>query len=159
MDEVPEELMTDTLERVETAQDTPPRGRRRRRSRWKSVAFLALMGALVLVATGVLPVQQYLERETQVSAAQAQLDEIEAQNDALADDVEALATDAEIERIAREQYGFVREGEIGYSVIVPETPVEDSAVAPQPVEMAQDEPGFFERIWRFMTGGDVVDDG
>jgi hypothetical protein len=107
----------------------------------------------------VLPLQQYLGRETQVNAAQEQLAGLEAANAAIAEDVDALLTDQEIERVAREQYGFVRPGEVGYVVITPE--VDESISqrpAPEPVE-TPDPPGFFARIWQFVTGGDVVDDG
>ena len=71
--------------------------------------------------------------------------------------VDALLSDQEIERIAREQYGFVRPGEIGYVVITPE-PTE-SVEVPEPVAATPDEPGFFERIWRFLTGDDLAADG
>lgn len=147
--------MTDTLERIE--QEQPPRKRvRAKRSRWRSVVFVSLLGALALVASGVLPVQQYLERENQVNAAVDRLSVLEAQNAEIAGDVAALGSDQEIERVAREQYGFVREGEVGYSVLVPPDVAADAIAEPvEPVE----EPGFFAKIWRFITGGDVVNDG
>jgi cell division protein FtsB len=148
--------MTDTLERTEH-DGTPARRARKKRSKWRFMLFITLMGALVLVASGVLPVQQYLERENQVNEALDTLSVLEARNSELADDVAALGSDQEIERVAREQYGFVREGEIGYSVLVQPDSVADPQV-PEPVE-ATEEPGFFGKIWRFITGGDVVDNG
>jgi len=149
--------MTDTLERVEEEQpqQTPAR---KKRSRWRSMLFLTIAGALVLVASGVLPVQQFLERETQVNAANERLAQLVAENSEIASDVEALSTDQELERIAREQYGFVREGEVGYSVIMPESDNTTVAESEAPAEDVED-PGFLGRIWRFVTGGDVVDDG
>ncbi len=151
--------MTDTLERHEEAVEEPPR-KRRRRSRWRSVLILTLFVSFGLVVSGVLPVQQYLGRENQVNAARARLAELEAQNALIAADVDALQSDEEIERIAREQYGFVREGEIGYVVIVPDAD-DGSQIgsAPEPVTAAQPQRGFLSRIWSFITGGDVVDDG
>ena len=65
--------MTDTLERGNT---DPPRAPRRR-SRLRSMVFVALLVSVGLMAAGVLPVQQYLERENQVDAARAQLAELE----------------------------------------------------------------------------------
>ena len=101
--------MTDTLERPQT---TSRRPRKRRGSRWASVMFVVLLVSLGLVASGVLPVQQYLERETQVVDARDRLDALRDENQQLEDDAAALLTDQEIERIAREELGYARPGEI-----------------------------------------------
>lgn len=149
--------MTDVLIREEEA--AQPAERRSRRPRWRAVMFVTLLVSLGLVVSGVLPLQQYLERETQVNAAREQLAALEARNGEISEDVDALLTDQEIERVAREQYGFVRPGEVGYVVIVPENaeaPARNRT--PEPVEPVES-PGFFERVWLFLTGGDVVDDG
>jgi cell division protein FtsB len=142
--------MTDTLVR-ETPQ--PKRKRRRRWSRFRTLVFVALLVALGLVATGVLPIQQYLERENQVVDAQASLDTLKQDNAVLSDSAGAMLTDQEVERIAREQYGFVREGEIGYTVITPDVDDTQNPTA-VPVESAPDERGFMQRVWDFVTGGD-----
>lgn len=146
--------MTETLIREEEA--AQPATARKKRSRWPTLLFVVLLISLGLVVSGVLPLQQYLARENQVNAALAELELIEARNAELSADVDALLTDQEIERVAREQYGFVREGEIGYVVITPDA--EDPVVSvPAPVApVVDDHPGFFERIWRFLTGDDVV---
>jgi cell division protein FtsB len=108
------------------------------------VFFLALLVSLGLVASGVLPLQQYFEREIQVTDAQDRLDAVEAENGTIASDVDALQSDQEIERVAREQYGFVRPGEVGY---------------PSPVDIETSSPGFLERVWRYLTGDDIAADG
>jgi cell division protein FtsB len=147
--------MTDTLERTEQEQ-TPPR--RRRRSRWRGVFFVALLVSLGLVASGVLPLQQYFEREIQVTDAQDRLDAIEAENGTISSDVDALQSDQEIERVAREQYGFVRPGEVGYVVIVPDgSNIETQP--PSPVDIETSSPGFLEQVWRYLTGDDIAADG
>jgi hypothetical protein len=120
--------------------------------------FFALLVSLGLVASGVLPIQQYLGREIQVIDAQQRLAALEARNGALASDVDALSTDQEIERVAREQYGFVRPGEVGYVVITPDGPAAEVQV-PAPVGVESSSPGFFERIWRYLTGDDIAADG
>ncbi len=150
--------MTHTLERVDVEVERP-RPRRSKRSRWPGIMFLVLLVALGLVASGVLPVQQFLERENQVSAAREDLARLEAENSEIAADVDALTTEQEIERVAREQYGFVRPGEVGYVVIVPPTDEASETEATPVAPVDGESPGFFARIWRFISGGDVVDDG
>ena len=145
--------MTSTIERDEAA--APPR---RRRSRWRSMVVVTLLVAVGLVAAGVLPVQQFLERETEVRAAQERLDEVMDQNATLAGEAEALLSEQEIERIAREQYGFVRPGEIGYIVITPEPAPADAAPA-EPVTADDDDRSLLQRIWDFITGNDAALDG
>jgi len=144
--------MTDTL--------APPhlpekrKRRRRRGSRFGSLFFVVVLIALGLVATGVLPVRDYLERENEVNAAQERLDELQSDNAELAADVDALFSEQEVERIAREQYGFVRPGEIGYVVLTPDVesvPAKD----PEPVAVPGDSRSLLQRIWDFMTGNDI----
>ena len=122
------------------------------------MVFVALIVSVGLIAAGVLPVQQYLERETQVRDAQAELDRLVADNQVLSDEAAALLTEQEIERIAREQYGFVRPGEIGYVVITPDP---DPSAAAEPVEpvVVVDDRNLWERIWDFVTGNDASVDG
>lgn len=147
--------MTDTLERSTVTE--PPR-RRRRRSRVRSMLFITLLVSVGLMAAGVLPVQQYLERGNQVNAARDRLAVLESDNAALRDDASALLSEQEIERIAREQYGFVRPGEISYVVITPEDP--DPSDSVPAVATGPSEPrNLLERIWDFVTGGDVAGDG
>jgi len=113
------------------------------------------------IATGVLPVGEYLERGTAVDAAQLELDRLVAEIDTLAADIDALYTEQEVERVAREQYGFVREGEIAYVVIPTET--EGVAVEPSPtsapVPPIETNSSFLQRVWDFVTGNDQPQDG
>ncbi len=159
MGQVREVQMTDTLERSEA--DVAPRRPRRRAGRLRTVLFVVLLVVAGFVATGVLPVREYLERGTAVEGAQLELDKLVAQNDALSADVDALYTEQEVERIAREQYGFVREGEIAYVVISPDT--DDVAVESEPVlssvPVDDADRSFLQRIWDFVTGNDQVQDG
>lgn len=147
--------MTNTIER----QSRTAARRPRRRRRWRSMLLVALFVSVGFVATGVLPVQHYLDRGNQVSEAQARLDTLVEQNAALEDSADALLTDGEIERVAREQYGFVQPGEVGYVVITPDTEV-DGATAPTPEPVVeQDTRGFFAKIIDFITGRDAANDG
>jgi len=154
--------MTDTLVR----DDSAPRSKRRVRKggRWRSLMLLGLFVVAGFAVTGVLPVGEYLDRGSDVRAAQIQLDELTARNDILAADVEALYTDQEIERIAREQYGLVREGEVGYIITTPDgleqtsEPQFEAQALPEPVPVAEGR-SFLERIWDFVTGSDQPNDG
>lgn len=148
--------MTDTLERQET--DPAPRKPRKRGGRLRSAFLIVVFVVAGFVVTGVLPVREYLERGTDVEAAQAELDLLVAENGALSEDIAALYTEQEVERLAREQYGFVRPGEIGYVVIPKE--VEGQATPPAgPVPTVDEDRSLFERIWDFVTGNDQSSDG
>jgi cell division protein FtsB len=151
--------MTDTLERSEA--DVAPRRPRKRAGRLRTVLFVVLLVVAGFVATGVLPVREYLERGTTVDAAQLELDRLVTENDALAADIEALYTEQEVERIAREQYGFVREGEIAYVVIPPDTEgdVVESEPALTAVPVLDADRSFLQRMWDFVTGNDQAQDG
>jgi cell division protein FtsB len=148
--------MTDT--RTPPQQAAPKRRKKRRRSRIGTVAFIVLLVALGLVATGVLPVRDYLGRENEVNAARSRLETLQQQNAELADDVEALYSEQEIERIAREQYGFVLPGEVGYVVLTPDEPPPAPA-SPEPVTVVPQERSLLRRIMDFITGSDIATDG
>ncbi len=159
MGQVRQVQMTDTLDRSET--DVAPRRPRRRAGRLRTVLFVVLLVIAGFIVTGVLPVGEYLERGTKVAEAQAELDRLVAENGALADDIEALYTEQEVERIAREQYGFVRRGEVSY-VVIPSDDVADVAGSPAdaaPVAVVEVDRSFLERIWDFITGNDQSQDG
>ena len=148
--------MTDTL----ASPQSHRRQRRvkRKRSRFGTAMFIVLLVALGLVATGVLPIRDFLERENAVDAANEQLSEISAANALLADDVNALYSEEEVERIAREQYGFVRPGEVGYVAVLPDDPLADvTPVESQPA--VPDDRSILQMIWDFVTGNDLADDG
>lgn len=148
--------MTDTLERPESDVSTPlPR---RRARPWRSVLFTVVFVVGGFVVTGVLPVREYLERGNDVEAAQIELDRLKVENGVLADDIDALYTGQEIERVAREQYGFVREGEIGYVVTTPEG-LEPVPEVTQPVLPVVQRRSFLQRLWDFVTGNDQPNNG
>lgn len=120
-----------------------------------------LVVALAL-ATNVLPLRQIVAQRQEIVATQERLDAIVADNAALESRVEALQTPLEVERLAREELGYVRPGEEAYVVMDPtpgESP-EASAPAGQKTaaagETRQDDRGFFARMWDYMTGRDLA---
>ncbi len=143
------ELMTETLER--TTEAAPPR-----KQRWGWVLAVVLLGALALTVSGILPFRQLVSQQRQIERTQDQLTALEQENQMLSEDIEMLGTDAEIERIAREQYGLVRPGEVAYVVVTPgETQIIEAA--PDPV-VRSDERAWWERVWGFITGDDIDSD-
>ncbi|MEA2011424.1 MAG: septum formation initiator family protein [Actinomycetota bacterium] len=142
--------MTETLER--TPETAPPR-----KQRWGWVLAVVLLGALALTVSGILPFRQLVSQQRQIERTQDQLSALQQENDVLSEDIEMLGTDAEIERIAREQYGLVRPGEVAYVVVTPrEAPI--VATQPDPI-VRSDERAWWERVWDFITGDDVNSDG
>jgi cell division protein FtsL len=87
-----------------------------RRLLW--LALLAIL-ALAVLAIGVFPTRQYIDQRNDAARRQATLEQLRAENAKLQAQVDALGTDAEIERIARSEYGFVLPGEETYVVLPP----------------------------------------
>ncbi len=144
------ELMTETLER--TTETASPR-----KQRWGWALAVVLLGALALTVSGILPFRQLVSQQRQIERSQDQLTALERENQVLSDDIAMLGTDAEIERIAREQYGLVRPGEVAYVVV---TPRETAVVVAQPdLVVRSDERTWWQRVWDFITGDDVNSDG
>jgi len=92
-----------------------------RRAMWPALAT-AVFAAFI--SLGVLPARTYLEKKEAVATAEADLAALRARNDKAQAHVDALKSDAEIERIAREEYGLVKPGDEKYQVLpAPEQPV------------------------------------
>jgi cell division protein FtsB len=95
-----------------------PRVTRRRRLLLGVLAALALVGFLFAFA---YPTRTYLDQREQIRRAEERLTVLQRQTAALERDTLRLQGDAEVERIAREQYGLVRPGETPYVIVPPET--------------------------------------
>ena len=115
-----------------------------------------LLAGLSITLAGIFPFRQMIAQERQVDQTQARLDSLLDENDRLEETVTALQAPPEIERLAREEYGFVRPGETGYIVEGPPQPVR-AEVAPA-VEETIDERSLLQRFWDFLTGRDLVPD-
>ncbi len=113
---------------------------------------------MVLVAVMVLgvvmlsgPAQRYLDGqhrvgrlETSVAALEEETDELEQRRDRLTDP-------DEVELLAREEQGFVRPGEVPYTLVPPE--VERPRIAtPRDVGRPDPEP-WYARLWDAVAGG------
>jgi cell division protein FtsB len=103
-------------------------GRAARRLAWPAL-FAAVLVAVVML--GIIPTRTYLQKRDDVASAEARLQQLNEGNDKAQRHVDALKTDAEIEKIAREQYGLVKPGEEAYHVLPPpQDPVEIPDVWP-----------------------------
>ncbi len=119
-----------------------------------TLVFL-LVGAAFL--TQVVPYRQIIDSQRRVDGARAQLETLQAQNELLQADVEALITPEEVEKLAREKLGYVRPGETAYVVLdPPDTP---APPVPQPLPVAAEPTTWVDRLWDFITGGDLASDG
>ena len=78
------------------------------------------------VVAFVYPTRTYLRQRTALSAAETRLQVLERETRILENESTRLASDAEIERVAREQYGLLRPGETPW-VLVPETTANTTA--------------------------------
>jgi cell division protein FtsB len=104
--------------------------RRRRR-----VLLRLLLGSMVLVAllfAFVFPARTLLAQRQRTEKEQRRLEVLLEQNSKLEAETRRLQDDAEIERIAREQYNFVRPGEHPYVVVPPPTSLPPATSPPAP---------------------------
>lgn len=86
------------------------------------LALLVFAGliAVVVGATwkwGVLPVSNWVDQRDEIARLELDLSEIQASNEALQSEIQLLRTDAEIERIARRDFGLVYPGEEAYAIL------------------------------------------
>ena len=126
-----------------------------RRRRFPLVGVI-LLTALTVTMAGIFPFRQMIAQQRQVDQTQARLDVLVEGNGRLEAEIVALESPAEVERLAREQYGLVRPGETAYKIDQPE----DSVIASEPESFADplDERTLLERAWDFLTGRDLVPD-
>jgi len=89
------------------------------------IGSIALAAVLFLF---VLPTRTYLAQRQSLAAAETRLKVFNDQNASLTAQAKQLQTNAEVERLAREQYGLVMPGEKAY-VIVPPAHAATPAVA------------------------------
>jgi len=106
------------------------------------VGSIAVAAVLFLF---VLPSRTYLAQRHSLAAAETQLQVFRAQNAKLAAEAAQLQTNADIERIARQDYGLVKPGEKAY-VIEPSPASPAAAPAPASKKKATS-PGLVERVW------------
>jgi cell division protein FtsB len=115
------------------------------------MGVLALIIAGMAVITAVIPFRQILEQQARVDGASAELARVNLENELLNGEVQALQTPEEIERLARENLGYVMPGETAYVVLEPE---ETLATTPAVPAAAEEGVPWYVAIWNFFTGAD-----
>ena len=94
--------------------------------RWGKPLLLAAaaVATIALLAVSVFPTRTWLDQREAIGTTTAELDQLRAERAALEARVDLLDSDAEIESIARSQYGLVLPGEEAYAVLpAPEAPI------------------------------------
>lgn len=109
--------------RAESVESDPPA-----RRRWSlGRATMVSAGIFITVAIfvlGVMPTRQLINNRRAIAAAESTLAELEARNKQDAEAADSLRSGAELERLAREQYGYAKPGEEVYHVLpAPQDPV------------------------------------
>ena len=91
----------------------------KREKRFSRVALAGLAAAACMVFFCVLlygPAQQYYQEIRERDRLQAEYTALQQRNDAIQDEVDALSTPSGVEDKAREEFGWVKEGESAGSV-------------------------------------------
>lgn len=117
--------------------------------RW--IISLMVLGLLmaVAVAFGGSSLQVYrLKREAARLLMQKQ--NLIAQNAQLREEIKLLHTPGYIERIAREQLGLVKPGEVALLIVRPQAGVRQLTGPPRPIRGAPDRPSWAIRTWRLL---------
>ena len=83
--------------------------------------LLGAMAAVALLFVFVFPARTLLAQRQQTEKQKKTLELLHEQSRKLAEESRRLQNDAEVERMAREQYGFVYPGEHPYVVVPPST--------------------------------------
>ena len=130
-------------------------GQRVRRKGGYFAPVLILLGALV-AANYVIPYREILAQNRQVESARVELETLQAGNERLVRQTEALRSPTEIERLAREDYGYVRPGDSSYVIV---EPVGRPVVQEPEPDVEIESGGVLKAIWDYLTGRDLTDDG
>jgi cell division protein FtsB len=113
---------------------------------------LLLLLALAATMSGILPFRQIIAQGRAVELSESKLAALEAETERLSEAARFLETPDEVERIAREEFGYVRPGEVAYVVVT--APGSPPPVVPEIVaELPRRH--WWDPIVDFLTGQDV----
>jgi cell division protein FtsB len=123
----------------------------RRLTRGDRPLLVALAGALALAVVLLSgPAQSYLDGRARVDTLAVKAAALEAENERLGQRAADLEDPGTIELLAREQQGFIRPGEVPYTLVPPEV---DRPQITGPRRGPEIEPGaWYERAWQAVRG-------
>lgn len=116
---------------------------------------LIMLGIVLVAAVDVFPIRQLVSLNGEAEDLRLQLSEIQEENAQLEVEVERLHSPAEIERIARADFGYVNPGETSYVVIMSDQPPDPEQPPVDSNEVVPESGGFWEALWDFLTGRDM----
>jgi cell division protein FtsB len=120
-----------------------------RRSSWFLLACaIASIGVLFVF---VFPTSSVLAQRRDRAQVAARLRDLTAQNRVLEARARRLVTPAEIERIAREKYDLVRQGEEKYVILPPQVPAPSVARPVDDGHGRSGDDGLWARVWSRVT--------
>ena len=107
----------------------------------RAAGALALAAAVLAVVFVVFPTSAYLAQRRDLAETSTRLELLAEQNRRLDERARLLQSDAEIERLAREQYGLVKEGEEAFAILPAPEPL------PPPPAPPPDDGSWWDRAW------------
>ena len=115
-------------------------------------ALALLVTAVVVIGVlfaFVFPIRTYMSQRRSIGATQARVQVLGQQNQQLTARVDQLGSDAEIERLAREQYGMVKPGEEPYAILPApgSAPAALPSIVPSTPPAPKSRQGWFGRLW------------
>lgn len=128
------------------------RRRRHKHRRGVGLLLLVLTATLALTMAGIFPFRQILAQDRAVAVTEQKLEALRSENARLDELVGLLQTPAEIERLAREEFGFVRPGETAFVVVIPE---DASPPAKPPATQLPRRNSWWDTVVDFFTGRDL----
>jgi cell division protein FtsB len=121
--------------------------------------LIAIIIAVVIVGglAGIFPFHQILASDAAVEMSERKLEALRDENRRLEHQIRALHSPEEVERLAREEFGFVMPGEVGY-VAVPLPGNEDGPGVDPVAEDHDTARPWWRALWDFVTGRDLAGD-
>lgn len=120
------------------------------------VSALSLAVVVAMGLSGILPFRQIIASDRAVELSERKLEALVEENRRLEREVTALQSLEEVERLAREDFGLVMPGEIGYVSVPVDAPGDVIEFLPSTPE--EDKP-WWRAVWDFLTGRDLITDG
>jgi len=114
--------------------------------RVRRLFVVALIVAGILFTFGT-PARTWYDQRREIGAARDRTAVLDEQSRQLQARVDQLRADAEVERIAREQYGLVKPGEEAFGIL----PAPGSAPAPPPAAPPPRHRSWWDRAWDKVT--------